>query len=199
MKTTVYYSLVLLMVTMMLALFPTDAEAKIYEDTIRLHILANSDLENDQALKLEIRDRILLKYGDILSDANSLGEAKEITEELLEEIRIDAESWLKELGYTYSVKATLTEEWYETREYESFTLPCGYYTSLRIIIGEGEGKNWWCVMYPPLCMDIASENAPADDGIIDYSKEELTLIKSGKYNVKFKILEDLSRVFAKNG
>ena len=198
MKTTVYYALVMLMATMMLALFPTDAEAKIYEDTVRLHILANSDSGEDQALKLEIRDRILLKYGEILSEADSLDEAKATTENLLSQIETDAEKWIKELGYSYTARATLTTEWYETREYDSFTLPCGYYSSLRIIIGEGDGKNWWCVMYPPLCMEIATEAAPADDGLIDYSKEELTLIKSGKYNVKFKILEDLSRVFAKN-
>ena len=93
----------------------------------------------------------------------------------------------------------LGEEWYETRDYDGFSLPCGYYTSLRILIGEGEGKNWWCVMYPPLCTELASESAPADDGLIDYTKEEMILISSGKYNIKFKILEDLSRVFAKNG
>ena len=199
MKSTVYYALVMLVATMALAIFPTDAEAKIYEDTVRLHILANSDSGEDQALKLEIRDRILLKYGEILSEADSLDEAKATTENLLSQIETDAEKWINELGYSYTARATLATEWYETREYDSFTLPCGYYTSLRVIIGEGDGKNWWCVMYPPLCMEIATEASPADDGVIDYTKEELLLIKSGKYNVKFKILEDLSRVFAKNG
>ena len=199
MKTIPYYAFVLLIASMMIAIFPTDAEAKIYEDTVRLHILANSDSEEDQNLKLEIRNRLLSKYGDILSSAGSLDEAMEITADLLTNIENDAEQWASELGFTYSVEATLTTEWYETRDYEGFSLPCGYYASLRVIIGKGEGKNWWCVMYPPLCMEIATESAPGDDGLIDYSKEELYLIKSGKYNVKFKILEDLSRVFAKNG
>ena len=199
MKNTIYYAFVLLIATLMMSLFPTDAEAKIYEDTVRLHILANSDTDEDQALKLIIRDKVLQKYGDILSASESIEEATERTADLLCDIENDAEKWINELGYYYSVRATLTTEWYETRDYEDFSLPCGYYTSLRIIIGEGGGKNWWCVMYPPLCMDIATENAPADDGLIDYTREELTLIKSGKYNVKFKILEDLSRVFAKNG
>ena len=199
MKNTVYYTMVLLTATLMLSLFPTDAEAKIYEDTVRLHILANSDREDDQQLKLKIRDKVLLKYGEALACSGSLDEAMEKTEALLDQIEKDAEKWIKELGYSYSARATLTTEWYETRDYDDFSLPCGYYNSLRIIIGEGEGKNWWCVMYPPLCMDIATENAPEDDGLIDYTREELTLIKSGKYNVKFKILEDLSRVFAKNG
>lgn len=199
MKSIVEYALILLVATMMLALFPTDAEAEIYEDTIRLHILANSDSNEDQKLKLEIRDRLLTEYGEMLNASGSIAEAEHTANDLLPIIKSEAESWISELGYSYGVRVTLTQEWYETREYEDFSLPAGYYTSLRVIIGEGEGKNWWCVMYPPLCMDIATEEAPADDGLIDYSKEELWLIKSDTYNVKFKILEDLSRVFAKNG
>ena len=194
-----HYASILLIATMMLAWLPTDAEAAIYEDTIRLHILANSDSPEDQELKLKIRDKLLIKYGDMLSKSNSTEEAEETMTLLLRSMEKDAEIWISEHGYNYTVKVTLTKEWYETREYESFTLPCGYYTSLIVIIGDGEGKNWWCVMYPPLCMDIASESAPSDDGVIDYSKEELILIKSNKYNIKFKILEDLSRVFSKNG
>ncbi len=199
MKSIVEYTLVLLAATLMLALFPTDAEAEIYEDTIRLHILANSDSGEDQALKIAVRDRLLTEYGEILKASDSIAEAEATASVLLPSIERDAKRWITEMGYSYSVRATLTQEWYETREYEDFSLPAGYYTSLRVIIGEGEGKNWWCVMYPPLCMDIATEEAPADDGLIDYSKEELWLIKSDTYNVKFKILEDLSRVFAKNG
>lgn len=199
MKSILHFSVVMLVATMMLAIFPTDAEAQIYEDTIRLHILANSDLPKDQELKVEIRDRILEKYGGFLSKNESKHEAEIKMMSLLPQIEADAVIWVKELGYDYSVSATLTTEWYETRDYEGFSLPCGYYTSLRVIIGEGKGQNWWCVMYPPLCLEIATESAPADDGLIDYSKEELKLIKSGKYNVKFKILEDLSRVFSKNG
>ena len=98
-------------------------------------------------------------------------------------------------GYNYTASATLTEEWYDTRSYENFTLPQGNYYSLRIIIGEGVGKNWWCVMFPPLCLDIATENAPADDGIVDYTKSEINLITNRKYTVKFKILELLSDAF----
>ena len=189
----------MLIATLMLAAFPTDAEADIYEDTIRLHILAESDSTEDQELKIAVRDRLLLKYGELLRAGGSFEEAKRVASELLPEIEKSAEEWIRELGFDYGVTATLTEEWYETREYESFSLPAGYYTSLRVIIGEGAGKNWWCVMYPPLCMELASEDAPRDDGVIDYTNEEITLITSGKYNVKFKILEELSRVFAKNG
>ncbi len=199
MKSIPQFAFAMLIATLMLAAFPTDAEADIYEDTIRLHILAESDSTEDQELKIAVRDRLLLKYGELLRAGGSFEEAKRVASELLPEIEKSAEEWIRELGFDYGVTATLTEEWYETREYESFSLPAGYYTSLRVIIGEGAGKNWWCVMYPPLCMELASEDAPRDDGVIDYTNEEITLITSGKYNVKFKILEELSRVFAKNG
>lgn len=188
-----------LLATLLLAVLPTEAEAEIYGDTLRLHILANSDSEEDQELKLKIRDKLLIKYGAILKEKASFEEAEGYAELLLPQIEEDVELWISELGYSYKAYATLSEEWYDTREYEDFTLPSGYYKSLRIIIGDGDGKNWWCVMYPPLCMDIATERAPSDDGVIDYTSEELTLIKSGKYNIKFKILEVVSSIFAKNG
>ncbi len=198
MNEIIKWAITLLIVTMVIGVMPTDAEGEIYDDTLRLHILANSDQSEDQKLKLEIRDRILLKYGKMLKGGESITEAKESVEQLLPEIEGDARVWIGELGYNYDVKASLSVEWYETREYEDFTLPAGYYSSLRIIIGEGKGQNWWCVMYPPLCMEMASESAPRDDGVIDYSKEEIRLITSGKYQVKFKILEELSRAFEKN-
>ena len=189
----------LLMATMLMALLPTEAEARIYADTLRLHILANSDTEEDQALKLSVRDKILEKYSGRLRDSKNMTEAETAVRSLISEIERDAETWIRELGYGYSVKATLTREWYDTREYEDFTLPCGYYDSLQIIIGNGNGKNWWCVMYPPLCIDIATERAPADDAALKYTNEELMLISSQKYNIKFKILEIVSEAFAKNG
>ena len=188
----------LLIITLLISALPTDAEANIYEDTIRLHILANSDSKEDQALKISVRDGLLLKYGERLRSAGSFEGAAQLAEGLLSEIECFAEELINAEGYDYSVTAILSEEWYETRDYDGFSLPCGIYTSLRILIGEGEGKNWWCVMYPPLCTELACEDAPADDGFIDYTKEELILISGSKYNVKFKILEDLSRVFSKN-
>ena len=192
-------TIAILIITMLIAILPTEAEGEIYEDTLRLHIIANSDSPEDQALKLEIRDFVLTEYGQRLKGYRSMEEATADVERLLSDIETAASEKLSKMGYHYTVDALLGQEWYDTREYEDFTLPSGYYTSLRIIIGSGEGKNWWCVMYPPLCLELATEEAPTDDGIIDYTKEEVALIKSGKYNVKFKILEELSRVFAKNG
>ena len=196
MKKTLLSTFILLIVALVFAVIPTDAEGKIYNDTLRLHILALSDSEYDQAIKLEIRDRVLEKYGSDLKRAESIKEATERTEELLSDINADVDEWLCEYYDGVCAEVYLTEEWYDTREYENFTLPRGYYTSLKIVIGEGEGKNWWCVMYPPLCLDISTEKAEADDGIVDYSREEISLISGGGYNVKFKLLEIISDIFS---
>ena len=189
-------SFILLICTLVIAIIPTDAEGKIYSDTLRLHILAESDSREDQELKIEIRDRLLEKYGSLLSESESIDEALSLSNSLLSDMESDVNAWLGELGVDSVASLALTEEWYDTRSYESFTLPKGYYKSLRVIIGEGEGQNWWCVMYPPLCLDLSLENAPADDGILDYSKEEVRLISGGGYNVKFKLLEIISDIFS---
>ena len=118
---------------------------------------------------------------------------------MIPDIERDVDAWIREAGYNYESEVTLGVEWYDTREYEDFTLPRGYYTSLRVMLGEAEGKNWWCVMYPPLCLDIATENAPYDDAVMGYTKEEYTLISDRGYNIKFKLLEVFSDAFSKNG
>ncbi len=183
-------------ITLIFAVMPTENDAAIYEDTLRLHILASSDSENDQRLKYEIRDKLLAKYGQLLSGADNAESAKERVEDLAPEIESDVEGWMRESGFDYGCEVDVGIEWYDTREYEDFTLPKGYYTSLRIMLGEAEGKNWWCVMYPPLCLDIATEDAPRDDAVVGYTKEEYTLITDGGYNVKFKILEVFSEAFS---
>lgn len=187
-------AIILLLAALIAAAIPTEADAAIYDDTVRLHILANSDSEEDQALKLQIRDRLLERYGTLLAEADDIEEAKAKAEELLPQMRADAEGWIREAGFDYSCEVTLTEEWYDTREYDSFTLPKGRYTSLRVLIGDAEGHNWWCVMFPALCLDIATEDAPGDDALLDYSDEEIRLIGGG-YTVKFRLLELIGSCF----
>lgn len=199
MKNLIQNTVTLLLVTLLIGILPTEAEGEIYDDTIRLHILANSDSAEDQKLKIAVRDYILSEYGERLHSCVEIGEAKEKITELIPVIEASVKNKLDEWGYSYRIRAVIGQEWYDTREYEDFTLPAGSYCSLRILIGEGRGQNWWCVMYPPLCLEMATESAPADDGVIDYTKEEILLIKSSKYNVKFKILEEVSRLFEKNG
>ena len=195
MKSILFPAISVLLATLFIALMPTEAEGAVYEDTLRLHILASSDSEEDQALKLYVRDAILTKFSSELGKSDSISAAKEETALLLSEIEKLAAEKIRECGYDYEVRASLGVEWYDTRNYEDFVLPCGYYTSLRVVIGEGKGKNWWCVMYPPLCLDIATETAPKDDAIKKYSDEEFRLITNDGYNVKFKILEVVSTAF----
>ena len=191
--------LLTLALTLGIAVIPTDKDAAIYEDTLRLHILANSDSAKDQELKYVIRDKLLTKYGAALRDAESFSDAEERIESILSEIERDVDGWISESGYDYKSHVTLGVEWYDTREYEDFTLPRGYYTSLRVMLGDAEGQNWWCVMYPPMCLDVASEDAPRDDAVMGYSKEEYLLVKDNGYNIKFKLLEVFSDAFSKNG
>ena len=172
--------------TLFLAAMPTEAECAIYEDTVRLHILANSNSEEDQKEKLYIRDEILAEYGERLSIQQNSEEAEATLRCMLPEIKDFTNQKLAEYGSDYTAEVTLSEEWYDTRVYENFTLPCGYYTSLIVKIEEGAGKNWWCVMYPPLCLDASLSE-------VKYTEEEKSLIV-GKYNVKFKILELISEI-----
>lgn len=186
----------LLAASLFIAVMPTEAEGAVYEDTVRLHILASSDSEEDQAVKLALRDAVLREYGAALSSAEDATEARRVLGGMLGEIEAFCEAELSRLGSEHGVRVALGEEWYDTREYEDFTLPAGTYTSLRIFIGEGTGRNWWCVMFPPLCLDMATEDAPADDAVKKYSSEEITLISGRGYNVKFKLLELISSVFS---
>ena len=169
---------------------PTEADAEIYSDTLRLHILAASDSDEDQALKLRVRDGILAEYSAELSEVTDLEDARVTLEARLPDIVATAERIVAEAGYDYTVTASLGEEWYDTRDYGKMSLPRGVYTSLIIRIGKGQGRNWWCVMYPPMCLDLATD-APSDDWTSGYTGEELSLI-SGKYRVKFKLLELIS-------
>ena len=189
MKKIILPTVCILLAVMLIGILPTEADSAIYEDTVRLHILAKSDLSEDQELKLYLRDKLLSKYSALLGGALSADEAADRLRYSLSEIEGDCNEWLRERGSNSHAKATLTEEWYGTREYSGFTLPSGNYLSLKIVIDEGEGQNWWCVMYPPLCLDVATE---AKDS---YSEEENRLISDTGYSVKFKLLEITSSFF----
>ena len=178
----------LLISALMIAAIPTEAEAAIYEDTVRLHILAPSDSAEDQALKLKIRDRLLAKYSEPLGGSASAEEAQRLILTKLSSIEEDCNQWIGEAGFEYSAKAELTVEKYGTREYGDFSLPAGEYCSLRITLGEGAGANWWCVMYPPMCLDVCVSSG------MGYSDEEYKLISQSGYKIKFKTLELIGEV-----
>ena len=183
------------------AFMPVNGEQKIYQDTIRLHVLANSDSEIDQNLKLEMRDYIL---GDIADLTIDCGEAKQAAEKIrdgLKDIELKAKDFINKKGYDYKIAAILSKEVYPERTYtdsfgEDYVFPSGRYQSLIIIIGEGGGKNWWCVLFPPLC--LSGSKIEDELAVAGYSGEQINILKKdkgSKYVIRFKILELLADLF----
>ena len=199
MKKMIFYTVALLISAVIVLALPVSGEEKIYEDVIRLHVLAASDSEEDQALKLAVRDEILRRYSADLDTAEGIEAADRKIASLCGEIEKTAREVVESRGYAYSVKVEYGEEEYPTREYGAYTFPAGSYRSLRIVIGEGSGANWWCVLFPPLCLDVATGTAPEDDALsVGLSPEEHEIITGtgdGGYRVKFKALELLEGVF----
>lgn len=132
----------------------------IRQSVVRLHILANSDSVEDQALKLAVRDAVLEKTASLFTAQHTKQEAKEAAQSNLELIEETAREEIARQGYDYDVTARVTNLFFDTRVYDDFTLAAGNYDAVQIEIGSGEGKNWWCVMFPPMCIPAASEDNP---------------------------------------
>ncbi len=176
-------------------------------EVVRFHVLANSDEDFDQKLKLEVRDEILKKYEKGLSNCSTKAQTEEFINENLTGIELCAKEVIERNGYNYPVKASLTNSMFPRRTYGDATFPGGEYEALRVVIGEGKGANWWCMMFPPLCyVDITKKELPPD------TKEELkNILTVEEYNevlpkdkivVKFKIVEVFEDLFGsgdKNG
>lgn len=185
---------------------PVHGEAELYDKVLRLHVLANSDSDEDQALKLKVRDTVIETLTPLVSELSSIDEVKKTAEGSLSLIKERAEETVRAEGFPYDVTVTLTKETYPTRDYGSMCFPSGEYTSLRVMIGEAEGKNWWCVLFPPLCLSAATSksNAASDDkdafisaGLTDDQYNIVTENHGVKYKVRFKILELIEGVFKK--
>ena len=162
---------------------------KIRSDVLRLHVIANSDSEVDQSLKLKVRDRILSETGDLFLASTSYEEAVELTDKILPQIIDVAENEIRLNGFDYSVQAKLDYTHFDTRHYDGYTLPAGEYLALKVTIGEGEGQNWWCVMFPSICL---SPSLDLDDKLSD---DEIDLIKGYEnYKIKFKLVEWYEKV-----
>ena len=150
---------------------------------LRLHILANSDSQEDQDLKLLVRDELLKASEELFAGCDTLEEMKQRAVEEKETIRLLAQNVLEQHGCDDKVTVQLVQMQFDKREYEEITMPAGAYDALRILIGNGEGHNWWCVMYPPLCLPAAS-----DEGWFDAETEEI-LEEPERFEVKFKCVE----------
>ena len=160
---------------------------EIRSDVLRLHVIANSDSSVDQNLKLRLRDYILEEGEDIFDGSVNVENAVKKIEPKLAELENSAETFVKNAGFDYDVKITLSNEYFTTRTYESVTLPAGKYLALRVVIGSGEGHNWWCVMFPPMCVPAADKKDEIENAFTD---KEIKLVESKpKYEPRFKVVE----------
>lgn len=157
-------------------------QSSLSSSLVRLHVIAVSDDEYEQSLKLRVRDGVLSYISPKLRDVKSAQQAQEIIKNELDGIKAAAES----LAEGRSVEVTLSQEYYPTRNYEKFSLPAGKYQSLRVILGEGEGHNWWCVVFPPLCISAAEQ-----EQAVESMSEDMRGIVTEEdgYEYKFRILE----------
>ena len=153
---------------------------------LRLHVLANSDSAADQALKLQVRDAVVEAAGEAFGTAASAAEAESVAAARLDELTAVAQRVVDEAGYDYRVTARITDEWFDTRTYGDVTLPAGTYRAVEFLIGEGAGRNWWCVLFPPMCVSAATD-ATAIEDVLDDTGE--AIVSGGGYAVRFKIVE----------
>lgn len=181
-----------------ISVLPVNGEEQIYTDLIRLHVIANSDSEDDQKLKLKVRDAILESAATLRLNGGKANAQMLIADGKSTLLRA-ANRIIEKEGYDYPVRIELGEERYPERSYEDFTLPEGEYTSLRVIIGEGIGHNWWCVLYPPLCTAVAGEREETfiSAGFTNDQYKAITDSGKAKYKVKFKIVEILEEILGK--
>ena len=186
----------LLTVTMLCALLlfcvlPIHGEGEIYERVLRFHVIANSDDEVDQSLKLQVRDAVLGYCAPILSHVSSREEAAEVIKAHAHKIEQVAKATLIKNGCDHSVSLEVCTEKYPMKDYESFCFPAGNYLSVKIKLGEAEGQNWWCVLFPKLCTQVAL--SPEDEFIaVGFTPDQYKIITESQntsYRIRFKFLE----------
>ena len=171
---------------------PVHGEGEIYDTVVRLHVRANSDSEEDQALKLRVRDSVLDVTGELVADCTTQEEAVSVLEAHMADLELAARSVIAAEGRDDAVSVMLGRETYPTRTYESCCFPAGEYVSLQVLIGAAEGQNWWCVLFPPLCLSAATEVGEDAFVQVGLSKDQYGIItETGKtkYKVRFKVLE----------
>lgn len=161
-----------------------DIRSKVF----RLHVLANSDTAADQTLKLKVRDKILASYGDVFGTAKDKDGAEAEARANIVNIRRTAQEEVEREGYDYKVGVAVENTYFNTRTYGSYTLPAGNYDALRVTIGSAKGHNWWCVLFPPMCVASAEGSEKIDD-VLTSEENKIVSGPEGKYEVKFKIVE----------
>ena len=160
---------------------------EIRSDVLRLHVIANSDSSVDQNLKIRLRDFLLEEGKSIFDGSVNVENAVEKIEPQIPALEKSAKEFIQASGFDYDVKISLSREYFTTRTYETVTLPAGRYLALRVVIGAGEGHNWWCVMFPPMCVPAADKKDEIENV---FTEDEIKLVESSpKYEIRFKVVE----------
>lgn len=168
---------------------------RLHEDLIRLHVVANSDSEEDQSVKLLVRDAVVSSLEGNLKKLGDVREAKAYLQENLTKIQAVANETLERAGFDQTAVVTLCREAFDTREYDTFSLPAGVYESLRIVIGEGEGHNWWCVVFPTLCLSATTEGFEDTAAAAGFPDSLSAALEGEKeYEIRFYLLDAMGRL-----
>ena len=161
----------------------------IRSSVLRLHILANSDSKQDQDLKIKVRDKILSESAQLFETASSKEQAEEQIRGKLGDIQAVAQKEVYQEGFQYPVKAELVNMYFTTRTYGNVTLPAGYYDAVRVTIGAANGHNWWCVLFPPLCIPAAEGSTKLNDVLNSNQLGIVNGYSQPDYKIKFKVVE----------
>ena len=200
-KRVLIATLALCSVLLFIGLFPVHGEGDIYDTVVRLHVLANSDSEEDQALKLQVRDAVLEVTSPLLADCKTQEAARAVIESNMDAVADAAERVIQAAGREDRVTVLLDLEQYPERDYDSFCFPSGTYLSMRVCIGDAEGKNWWCCVFPPLCLGTSTvSSSQAEDSFISVglTPDQYKIITETDkpiYKVRFKLLELLQGIW----
>ena len=192
-----YSVLTAFVITVLISILSFEAKSDgIRNNVLRMHVVANSDSEADQELKLKVRDAVLEAGKELFDGSITAKDAEEKLFPEKEKLKEAAREVIAENGFDYSVDVFIGKTYYTTRTYDnSVTLPAGNYEAVNVIIGEGKGHNWWCVMFPPMCLPAAEADTQIDDVL---SKDELKLVKSNpKFEPRFKIVEIYEKIMEK--
>lgn len=188
MKQIIRAAITAFILTVLFSMIPFQANCSdISDEVFRLHILANSDSDKDQSLKLRVRDKVLSHTEALFNSAKSKQEAEQLVSDNIQTIADIAAKEIFDNGYNYSVKVQIVKMHFSTRRYENFTLPAGMYDALRITIGEGRGHNWWCVMFPSLCISSPADSEEKAKEV--FSNGEYEVVKNEKTEYRFFIIE----------
>ncbi len=177
--------------TLTVGVWASASETALAGRVLRLHVVANSDSEADQARKLLVRDAVLTRASRLLEGVRDRREAEEILAPRLDELAQAGAEALARTGNRDRVAVTLDDQWFPTKEYDGFSLPAGQYRALKVTVGAGRGRNWWCVVFPPLCLASVSEQSveSAAEGVLSEDQVALITGQDGGYVLKFRLIE----------